>query len=183
MHPLCNVLSILAIACSFVLPVSSLRAGTPMSDRVAVEAGVRTELAKDLALPPPALSDLSGRRCLDGRPVDGVQGEVVEYWANLECSYCGIQEVIRAQREDSNLCIVVRHAPAEAYGESLKRRSAMRPCTAFQSMPRIGSGMLLFPERNWGFPPPMKASFKRRFRKRPLRQKPLEKPCARRPRW
>ena len=49
MHPLCNVLFILAIACSFVLPVSSLRAGTPMSDRVAVEAGVRTELAKDLA--------------------------------------------------------------------------------------------------------------------------------------
>lgn len=40
MHPLCNVLFILAIACSFVLPVSSLRAGTPMSDRVAVEAGV-----------------------------------------------------------------------------------------------------------------------------------------------
>lgn len=121
MHPLCNVLFILAIACSFVLPVSSLRAGTPMSDRVAVEAGVRTELAKDLALPPPALSDLSGRRCLDGRPVDGVQGQVVEYWANLECSYCGIQEVIRAQREDINLCIVVRHAPAEAYGESLKK--------------------------------------------------------------
>ena len=53
--------------------------------------------------------------------MDGVQGEVVEYWANLECSYCGIQEVIRAQREDSNLCIVVRHAPAEAYGESLKK--------------------------------------------------------------
>ena len=78
MHPLCNVLFILAIACFFVLPMSSLRAGTPMSDRVAVEAGVRTELAKDLALPPPALSDLSGRRCLDGRPVDGVQGEVVE---------------------------------------------------------------------------------------------------------
>jgi hypothetical protein len=88
MHPLCNVLFILAIACSFVLPVSSLRAGTPMSDRVAVEAGVRTELAKDLALPPPALSDLSGRRCLDGRPVDGVQGQVVEYWANLE--WCAV---------------------------------------------------------------------------------------------
>lgn len=114
MHPLCNVLSILTIACSFVLPVSSVGAGTPMSDRVAVEAGVRTELAKDLALPPPALSDLSGRRCLDGRPVDDVLGEVVEYWADLECSYCGIQEVIKAQREDLNMCIVVRHAPTGA---------------------------------------------------------------------
>ena len=28
---------------------------------------------------------------LDGRPVDGFQGEILEYWVNLECAFCGIE--------------------------------------------------------------------------------------------
>lgn len=82
-----------------------------MSDRMAVEAGVKTEIVKDLVSPYSPQTSLSGRACLDGRPVDGFQGDILEYWANLECSFCGVQEPLRAQRENPGLCIVVRHIP------------------------------------------------------------------------
>lgn len=63
-------------------------AGTPMSDRVAVEAGVKAEIAKDLASPYSPHDSLSGRTCLDGRPVDGFEGDILEYWSNLE--WCAV---------------------------------------------------------------------------------------------
>ena len=68
--------------------VPSAHAGTPMSDRIAVEAGVKAEIAKDLASPYSPHESLSGRTCLDGRPVDGFQGDILEYWANLE--WCAV---------------------------------------------------------------------------------------------
>uniref|UniRef100_UPI0026301FF4 hypothetical protein n=1 Tax=uncultured Desulfovibrio sp. TaxID=167968 RepID=UPI0026301FF4 len=77
--------------------VSAAHAGTPMSDRLAVQAGAKTEIAKDLSQPHTPLDTLSGRTCLDGRPVDGFQGDIVELWSNLECPYCGIQEPLQAQ--------------------------------------------------------------------------------------
>lgn len=92
-----------------------------MSDRVAVEAGVKAEVEKDLSQAYKPLETLSGRTCLDGRPVDGFRGDIVELWANLECPYCGIQEPLQAQRENPGLCIVVRHIPSDEYGESLKK--------------------------------------------------------------
>lgn len=55
---------------------------------MAVEAGVKTEIAKDLASPYSPHESLSGRTCLDGRPVDGFQGDILEYWANLE--WCAV---------------------------------------------------------------------------------------------
>ena len=94
-------------------------AGTPMSDRLAVQAGAKTEIAKDLSQPYPPLETLSGRTCLDGRPVDGFHGDIAELWSNLECPYCGIQEPLQAQRDNPDLCIVVRHIPSDEYGESL----------------------------------------------------------------
>lgn len=98
-----------------------LSAGTTLSDRVAVEARVKAEIAKDLSQPVPAPEIYSGRICLDGRPADNFSGEVVEYWANLECPYCGIAEPLKAQRENANICIVARHIPAGYYGESYKK--------------------------------------------------------------
>ena len=80
--------------------VPSAHAGTPMSDRIAVEAGVKAELSKDLALPYAPDAALSGRTCLDGRPTKEFQGDIMEYWVNLECPYCGIEEPLRAQREN-----------------------------------------------------------------------------------
>lgn len=111
--------------------LSPAHAGTPISDRMAVEAGVKTEIAKDLASPFKPLETLSGRTCLDGRPVEGFQGDIVELWANLECPYCGIQEPLQAQRENSGLCIVVRHIPSDEYGESLKKALSYEALRAF----------------------------------------------------
>jgi hypothetical protein len=89
-------------------------------DRAAVEARVRADVAQDLsALWQP--ESLAARTCLDGRPVADFSGDVVEYWANLECPYCGIVEPIQAQRQNAGVCIVVRHIPTRDYGESMKK--------------------------------------------------------------
>ena len=106
--------------CLFVM-LASAYAGTPITERIAVEAGVKAEVMKDLALPYNPLEGLSGRTCLDGRSVDAFQGDIVEYWANLECPYCGIQEPVQAQRNNPDMCIVVRHIPSGEYGESMKK--------------------------------------------------------------
>ena len=49
-----------------LIVLTPAHAGTPMSDRVAVEAGVRTEVGKDLALPYRPSEALADRHCLDG---------------------------------------------------------------------------------------------------------------------
>ena len=80
------------------------------ADRAEVEARVRADVAKDLktswqpVYPAP-------RTCLDGRPVADFSGAVAEYWVNLECPYCGIVEPMQAQRQNADVCIVVRHVP------------------------------------------------------------------------
>ena len=63
-------------------------AGTPMSDRVAVEAKVRADVGKDLALPYNPGEALADRHCLDGRPVKDFDGDLGEYWVNLE--WCAV---------------------------------------------------------------------------------------------
>lgn len=74
--------------CTLAFFTSPLHAGTSLSDRMAVQAGVKTEIAKDLASLYSPHERLSGRTCLDGRPVDGFQGEILEYWVNLE--WCAV---------------------------------------------------------------------------------------------
>jgi hypothetical protein len=54
-------------------------------DRAGVEARVRADVMKDLDSPRQPES-LAARVCLDGRPVADFPGDVVEYWADLECS-------------------------------------------------------------------------------------------------
>jgi hypothetical protein len=108
-----------------VLLVSAIYPARPghaaLAERVAVEAGVRAEVNKDLALPYQPGEGLEERVCLDGRPVKDFQGEIAELWANLECPYCGIKEPMLAQRQNADLCIVARHIPTKEYGESLKK--------------------------------------------------------------
>lgn len=84
MHPFMGM----ALTLCFCLNAILAHAGTPMSDRVAVQAGVKTEIARDLSQPYTPLETLSGRTCLDGRPVDGFQGDILEYWSNLE--WCAV---------------------------------------------------------------------------------------------
>ena len=80
----------------FCLNTNFAHAETPMSDRMAVQAGVKTEIAKDLSQLDEPLETLSGRTCLDGSPADGFRGDIAELWSNLECPYCGIQEPLQA---------------------------------------------------------------------------------------
>lgn len=133
-------------------------AGTPMSDRVAVEAGVKTEVTKDLSQAYNPLEILSGRTCLDGRAVEGFQGDIVELWANLECPYCGILEPLQAQRENPGLCIVVRHIPSDEYGESLKKAPAYEALHGFSVNTAHRFWDAVLPKTSLGIPVPYEAA-------------------------
>ena len=154
-----NALSalVLSLLCLFEFSVSA-HAGTPISDRVAVEAGVQTEIAKDLAIPYKPLENLSGRTCLGGRPVDGFQGDILEYWANLECPFCGIQEPLQAQRENSGICIVVRHIPSDEYGESLKKALSYEALRIFSTNAAHQFWDAVAPKTSLGIPVPYEAA-------------------------
>ena len=133
-------------------------AGTPMSDRVAVDAGVKAEIAKDLASPYSPHESLSGRTCLDGRPVDGFQGDIVELWSNLECPFCGIQEPLQAQRDNPGLCIVVRHIPSDEYGESLKKALSYEALKTFSVNAAHRFWDAVLPKTSLGIPVPYEAA-------------------------
>ena len=140
--------------CLFLGITSFAHAGTPISDRMAVEAGVKTEIAKDLASPYSPHESLSGRTCLDGRPVDGFQGDILEYWANLECPYCGIQELLQVQRNHPDLCIVVRHIPSDEYGESLKKALSYEALRTFSANAAHRFWDSVLPKTSLGIPVP-----------------------------
>ena len=144
--------------CLFLGITSFAHAGTPISDRMAVEAGVKTEIAKDLASPYSPHESLSGRTCLDGRPVDGFQGDIVELWSNLECPFCGIQEPLQAQRDNSGLCIVVRHIPSDEYGESLKKALSYEALKTFSVNAAHRFWDAVLPKTSLGIPVPYEAA-------------------------
>lgn len=146
-----------AIVFSLVALTPAL-AGTPMSDRVAVEAKVRAEVNKDLALPYSPGEALAGRHCLDGRAVKDAQGELVEYWVNLECSYCGIREPLQAQRAAPDMCIVVRHRPSDQYGESLKKALSYEALKHFSANAANLFWDKVHPQTALGIPVPYEAS-------------------------
>lgn len=154
-----NIVYLQAIfLCAFLGFFQSAHAGTPMSDRIAVEAGVKTEITKDLASPYSPHESLSGRTCLDGRPVDGFQGDIVELWSNLECPYCGIQEPLQAQRDNPDLCIVVRHIPSDEYGESLKKALSYEALRTFSTNAAHRFWDAVLPKTSLGIPVPYEAA-------------------------
>ena len=55
------------VAVLFVMTSLPAFAGTAMSDRVAVEAEVKTQVSKDLAVPYNPAEALADRQCLDGQ--------------------------------------------------------------------------------------------------------------------
>ena len=138
--------------------LSPAYAGTPMSERVAVEAGARADVNKDLALPDKSGEALADRHCLDGRAVKDIQGDVVEYWVNLECSYCGIREPLLAQRNNSGMCIVVRHWPSGQYSESLKKALSYEALKQFSSNAANLFWDKVHPQTALGIPMPYEAS-------------------------
>jgi len=154
-----SLLTIVSICFWSLMVIAPLcHAGTPMSDRVALEAGVRAEVMKDLAIPYKPQEELSGRTCLDGRPVANFEGEIIEYWANLECSWCGIREPLQAQRENPNLCIVVRHAPSDSYGESLKKALSFEALKTFSANAAHQFWDAVLPKTRLGIPVPYESA-------------------------
>ena len=148
----------LAVAVFVGFAAQAAHAGTPAADRVALEAGVRAEVMKDLAAPYRPTEGLSERSCLDGRPVRDFQGDLVEYWANLECPYCGVQEPVQAQRNNPGMCIVVRHMPTGEYSESLKKALSYEALKKFS----INAANLFWdkvlPKNSLGIPVPYEGS-------------------------
>ena len=135
-------------------------AATPQANRIAVEAQVKADMAKDLALPHEISVSLTERKCLDGRPVKDFQGEVIEYWANLECPYCDIAEPLKAQRENSDICIVVRHAPASQYGEALKKALAFEALRTFSVNAANRFWDAVVPKTSLGIPVPYESALR-----------------------
>ena len=150
-----------AVAVSLYCVLAALdpaHAGTPMTERIAVEAGVKAEVMKDLALSYNPLDDLSGRTCLDGRAVTDFQGDIVEYWANLECPYCGIQEPVQAQRNNPGMCIVVRHIPSGEYSESMKKALSYEALKRFSTNAANLFWDAVLPKTTLGIPAPYEAA-------------------------
>ncbi|MBQ3060197.1 MAG: hypothetical protein IJD16_07810 [Desulfovibrio sp.] len=129
-----------------------------MSDRLALEAGVRAEVMKDLALPYKPHAELVGRTCLDGRAVSDFKGDIIEYWANLECSWCGIREPLQSQRENPDMCIVVRHAPSDRYGESLKKALSFEALKTFSLNAAHQFWDAVLPKTRLGIPVPYESA-------------------------
>ena len=152
-----NIFSMIATAL-VLLSVHVAHAGTPMMDRVAVEDKVRAEVGKDLVLPYNPGETLTDRHCLDGQAVKDVQGDLVEYWVNLECSYCGVREPLQAQRANSDMCIVVRHIPTDQYGESLKKALSYEALKQFSANAANLFWDKVLPQTSLGIPTPYEAS-------------------------
>ena len=152
-----SALSMIAAAL-VVLSSYVSHAGTPMSDRVAVEVGVKAQVNKDLTLPYTPGEALADRQCLDGRPAKDFQGDLVEYWVNLECSYCGIREPLQAQRAAPDMCIVVRHIPTDQYGESLKKALSYEALKQFSANAANLFWDKVLPQTALGIPTPYEAS-------------------------
>lgn len=152
------ILTPVLCVCFLVCFLQNSHAGTSMSDRIAVEAGVKAELSKDLALPYAPDATLSDRTCLDGRPIKEFQGDLVEYWVNLECPYCGIEEPLRAQRENPGMCIVVRHSPSDNYGESLKKALSFEALLRFSPNAAHSFWNAVIPRTPLGVPKPYEAA-------------------------
>lgn len=143
-----------------MLVFSGSMAATSNAERLTVEARVKTDMAKDLAQPHEIPVSLTDRKCLDGHPVKDFQGEVIEYWTSMECPYCGIAEPLKAQRENSDICIVVRHAPASQYGESLKKALAFEALRTFSVNAANRFWDVVVPKTSLGIPMPYEAALR-----------------------
>lgn len=148
------VVFLLAFLVDFGFPANAV---TSASDRIVVEVRVKTELAKDLAQPVSAYDAVSGRQCLDGRPVKDFQGEIIAYWINMECPYCGIAEPLKAQRDNPEICIVARHIPSSQYGESLKKAISYEALRSFSVNAANRFWDASTPKTSLGIPTPYEA--------------------------
>ena len=113
-----HIIAVMAFMACFALCST---AHATKQERVATKARVEAELTKDLAQPWEPQARMPNRTCLDGRKVADFAGDIVEYWANMECPYCDIQQAAIAQRDNPDMCIVARHSATIGISESVKK--------------------------------------------------------------
>ena len=73
-------------------------------------------------------------------------------------SWCGIREPLQAQRENPNLCIVVRHAPSDSYGESLKKALSFEALKTFSVNAAHQFWDAVLPKTRLGIPVPYESA-------------------------
>lgn len=144
---------------------------TPEAERIAVEAKVRAEVNKDLAMPYTPHESLAGRHSIDGRKLNDFQGDIVEFWLNLECRYCSIQDPLKAQRENENMRIIVRHLPSDSYAESLKKALSYEALKIFSVNAANMFWDTIIPKTSLAIPAPYEASLMLAFQEAAI---PLE---------
>lgn len=149
------LLRTLSLLCLTLLPQFAYAASETLADNV------MAEVMKDLSSPYQPQERLAGKMCLNGTPVNGFQGDIIEYWANLECPYCDIKEPLAAQQANPNLCIVVRHSPSASYGESVKKSLVYE--TLMQLSPNAAHQFWsdILPEKGKGVPVPYEAALQK----------------------
>ena len=131
-----------------------------MPERAVVERDAAAGVAKDIAVPFSPAEHLKGRTCADGRDAATFRGEILEFWGSMECRYCGIREVIKAQQAHPEWCIVVRHRPANTYGESMKKALAYEALRHFSQTAANNFWDAVVPTSDL-LPPPYAASLLR----------------------
>lgn len=72
--------------------------------------------------------------------------------------YCGIEEPLRAQRENPGMCIVVRHSPSDNYGESLKKALSFEALLRFSPNAAHSFWNAVVPRTPLGVPNPYEAA-------------------------
>lgn len=140
---------------------------TTEAERVAVEAKVRAEVEKDLAMPYNPSESLMHRKSIDGRSLTNehneFKGDIVEFWLNLECGYCSVQEPLMAQRQNDTMRIVVRHLPSDSYGEALKKALSYEALKAFSPNAANMFWDTIIPKTSLAMPIPYEASLMTAF--------------------
>ncbi len=149
----------------FTLNIFALNISTPFSfantkeaARIATKAKVELEVKKDLALPYSVSSYTLEHTAIDGRSLTDFKGDIIEYWVNLECTYCRVSEPLQAQRDNENIRIVVRHIPTKNYGESLKKALSYEALKKFSANAANTFWDKVIPKTSLAIPVPYESS-------------------------
>lgn len=159
-HNHARLSTLLFFLCLFFLQATSL-AMASQADRIALKAMVEMEVNKDLAMPYnplQCLNDFGNRKGIDGRSLADFDGDMVELWVNFECTYCGPQEPLKAQRAHNDMRIVVRHLASDSYSESLKKALSYEALKTFSVNAASMFWETVIPKTSLAIPTPYNAA-------------------------
>lgn len=107
---MCKVMHLICFLILFAHPSETLANASANANDNTAQAIIRQEaiiVKQDIIAP---FETSQNKLCVDGTSANGK--EIIDYWVDLECSFCRIDDVLLAQRTIPNICIVVRHSPS-----------------------------------------------------------------------